>query len=145
MGRTTDFIGQVGVEPALNEDQIGHLAALRAAARGGGEPPFSSGWLASADGRRLTVDGAEKYGDAADWLRYLIKALLKPGGLRLDGMVVGCRPDTGELFTIQVQGNRVSQKALWPRPAQPRESSRPAPPRTPTAKVIDLASRRAQG
>ena len=29
MAITTDFIGHVGIEPALDSDQIDHLAALR--------------------------------------------------------------------------------------------------------------------
>jgi hypothetical protein len=144
MAITTDFIGHVGIEPALNSEQIDHLAALRAAARGDGRPPFSSGWLASDDGRCLTVDGDEKYGDAAEWLRYLIRCFLKPGGVRLDGVVVGCRRDTKELFTIQVRDNRVTEKVLWPRPTQSREARRQPPPRGPAAQVIDLATRRAR-
>jgi hypothetical protein len=146
MRQTTDFIGHVGVEPALNGEQIGHLAHLRAAARGDGQPPFTSGWLASDDGRCLTVDGDERYGDAAEWLRYLIRCFLKPGGAQLDGMVVGCRRDTKELFTIQVRANRVSERPLRPYSTQPRTARRPPEPRrVPTAKVIDLAARRAQG
>jgi hypothetical protein len=145
MATTTDFVGHIGIEPALSEEQIGHLAALRAAARGDGSPPFSSGWVASEDGRCLTVEGDDKYGDPAEWLRHLIKCFLKPGGLRADGMVVGCRRDTQQLVSIQVTGNRVSQRVLWPRPAQSRKT-RPQPaPRTPTAQVIDLATRRVQG
>ena len=70
---------------ALNGEQIGHLAALRAAGRGDGRPPFTSGWVPSDDGRCLTVDGDEKYGDPAKWLRHLIRCFVKPGGLRLKG------------------------------------------------------------
>jgi hypothetical protein len=144
MGTTSDFIGHIGIEPALSDEQIGHLAALRAAGRGDGRPPYASGWVASKDGRCLTVEGDEKYGDPAEWLRYLIRCFVKPSGLRADGMVVGCRHDTRELFTIQVQGNRVTEKVLWPRPAQSREARRQPPSRRPTAQVIDLATRRAR-
>ena len=150
MAVTTDFIGQIGIEPALSDEQIGYLAALHAAGRGDGQPPYASGWVASEDGRCLTVEGDDKYGDPAEWLRYLIKCCIKPGGLRADGMVVGCRRDTMELFCIHVAANRVTVRGLWPRSAQSREAQpreaprRATPPHRPTAKVIDLATRRAR-
>ncbi len=144
MAITTDFIGQIGIEPALSDEQIGHLAALHATGRGDGRPPYSSGWVASADGGCLTVRGEDQYGDPAEWLRHLIKCFVKPAGLRADGMVVGCRRATHELFSIHVADNRVSQKDLWPRTAQPRQARRQPPPRRPAANVIDLAARRAR-
>jgi hypothetical protein len=144
MAITTDFIGHVGVEPALSDEQIGHIAALHEAARGDGRPPFSSGWLASEDGRCLTLDGDEKYGDPAKWLRHVIRCFVKPSGLRAEGMVVGCRRDTKELVSIEVTANRVRERALWPRRAQSREAVRKPPARRPTAQVIDLATRRAR-
>jgi hypothetical protein len=145
MAITTDFIGHIGIEPALSGEQIGHLSALRAAGRGDGRPPSSSGWVASDDGRCLTLDGDDKYGDPAEWLRHLIKCFIKPGGLRADGVVVGCQRDTKELRCIQVSANRVSERDLWPRSAQPRVAARrPTSARTPTAQVIDLATRRAR-
>ncbi len=155
MAITTDFIGHIAVEPALGSDQLDYLTILREVTGGKGGPPLLSGWVASDDGRSLTVRGDDKYGDPAEWLRHLIKRYLKPGGLRADGMVVGCRRETRELFTIQVAANRVSERALWPRSAQPRpaqprsaqprQARRQPPPRRPTATVIDLAARRAQG
>jgi hypothetical protein len=145
MAITTDFIGHIGIEPALDSDQMDYLTILREVTGGKGGPPLCSGWVASDDGRSLTVRGDDKYGDPADWLRRLIKRYIKPGGMRADGMVVGCRRDTEELFAVQVRANRVTEKVLWPSSAQPREA-RPQPPsRTPTAQVIDLAARRAGG
>ena len=145
MAITTDFIGHVGVEPALSGEQIDQLAALRRAARGAGRPPFASGWVASDDGRCLTLDGDDTYGDPAEWLRHLIRCFVKPSGLRADGMVVGCRRDTDQVFAIQVRANRVSEKVLWPWAAQSRERRKPPPPsRTPTAQVIELATRRSR-
>ena len=145
MAITTDFIGHIGIEPALDSDQIERLAALRAAARDKGQPRLPCGWVACDDGCCLTHAGDEKYGDPAGWLRYLVRSFLKPRGLRADGMVVGCRHDTKELFAIQVRANRVTEKVLWPCSAQSRERPGPLPSRTPTAQVIDLATRRARG
>ncbi len=145
MAITTDFIGHIGIEPALDSDQIERLAALRAAARDEGQPRPACGWVACEDGCCLTHDGDEKYGDPAGWLRYLVRSFLRPRELRATGMVVGCRRDTKELFAIQVGANRVTEKVLWPRSTQSRETRRkPLPSRTPTAQVIDLATRRAR-
>jgi hypothetical protein len=145
MAITTDFIGHIGIEPALDSDQIERLAALGAAARDEGEPRFQCGWLACEDGCCLTHSGDEKYGDPAGWLRYLVRSYLKPRELRADGMVVGCRRDIEELFAIQVRANRVTEKVLWPSSAQPRKVQRQPPSRTPAAQVIDLATRRSGG
>ena len=103
--------------------------------------------MASDDGRCLTVEGDEKYGDPAEWLRYLIRHCLKPGGFVAEGMVVGCRRDTMEMSLIHVRANRVTERSLWPRtvPLRGTRWREPEPPRMPTAKVIDLAARRAQG
>ena len=122
MAITTDFIGHIGIEPALDSDQIERLAAHRAAAPDEGQPRPRCGWVASEDGRYLTHDGDEKYGDPAGWLRYLVRSFLKPRELRATGMVVGCRRDTKELFAIQVGANRVTEKVLWPRSSQSRET-----------------------
>ena len=145
MAITTDFIGHIGVEPALDSDQLEGLAALRAAACDEGQPRPACGWVPCEDGCCLSHDGDEQYGDPAGWLRYLIRTFLRPRELRATGMVVGCRRDTHELFAIQVAANRVTEKVLWPRSSQSRETRRkPLPSRTPTAQVIDLATRRAR-
>ena len=65
----------------------------------------------------------------AGWLRYLVRSFLKLRGQRADGMVVGSRHDTDELFAVQVRANRVTEKVLWPSSAQARET-RPQPPPT---------------
>ena len=145
MAITTDFIGHVGIEPALDSDQIDRLAALRAAARDEGQPRLPCGWVACEDGCCLTHDGDEKYGDPADWLRYLVRSFLKPRGLRADGMVVGLpaghqgavrHPGAGQ------PGHRESPVAA---PGTvPRDARQAVPSRRPTAQVIDLATRRAR-
>ena len=146
MAITTDFIGHIGIEPALGSDQLDHLAILREVTGGKGRPPLRSGWVASDDGRSLTVRGDDKYGDPAEWLRHLIKRYLKPGGLRADGMVVGCRRDTKELFCIQVDARTGSARGSCghARRSPVKPARRQPPPRRPTANVIDLAARRAR-
>jgi predicted Fe-S protein YdhL (DUF1289 family) len=91
MGYTTDFVGHIDINPRLN-------------------------------------DG--KFYDEVPWTRYLISHFLKPGARvtrsgdnqfsaftfdhHLDGMIVGCRRDTKELFAVVVSDNRVRKKVLRP-------------------------------
>ena len=77
---------------------------------------------------RTRWDGIEKPYEGLAWLRYLIDEFLGEGarsavaeqyGLArnhvLDGMVVGERHETGELFAIEVAANQVSRRTLIPR------------------------------
>ena len=67
-----------------------------------------------------------------------------PRGIaRFHGMVVGHRRVARELFIIAVRDNAVTEKESWPELAQSLDFEGVAP-RTPTATVTDLASRRAQ-
>jgi len=210
MGYTTDFVGHIDIEPALNQDEIEYLTAFGLSRRfdrpegpytvpgnpmaerdrddveidrynrtAPGQPQLWCQWVPCLDGCCLAFDGHEKFYAPVDWMRYLIQHFLKPGakasrsGLpafehftfdhRLDGMVVGCRRDTKELFAIQVKNNRVTKRVL--RPGLPQfgwhealayeeeidrwESSsrrrRRVDPEPPVAGVVDLASRRGAG
>jgi len=136
MAITTDFIGRIGIEPALSAEQIGDLTALREPTYGDLRP---SGWVASDDGRYLTLDGDNRYGNQAQWLRYVVKTFIKPAGLQADGMVVGCRRGTHDLVSLQVTDNRVTERTLWSRQARAARRQ-PRPPDN----VIDLAARRAR-
>ena len=93
-----------------------------------GMPGLWCPWTVCKDGCCLHWDGIEKPYDALAWLRYLIDEFLREGarsdvaekyGLTgnhvLDGMVVGERHETGELFAIEVTGNEVSRRTLVPR------------------------------
>ena len=130
------------------------------------------------DGCCLAFSGHEKFYEPIAWMRYLIQHFLKPGaaasrsGLpafehftfdhRLDGMVIGCRRDTKELFAIQVNGNRVTERVLrpglsefgWHEPLayeqeidrwEASRRRRRVPPAEETAGVIDLGTRRGAG
>jgi hypothetical protein len=144
MAITTDYIGHISVEPAMEADHIDEVVELSEAGLDG-DSSMRLGWKWDAGGRRLTFEECDKeVAEPAASLRLMIGQYLKQDGVRLDGMVVGCRRGTNELFAIQVVANRVTQRTLWPRRDQPRETSRPRSS-VPIAKVIDLASRRAQG
>jgi hypothetical protein len=95
-----------------------------------GQPELWCQWEMCWDGCCVAWDGHEKFYRPVEWLRYLIEHFLGPGahaassGLpqfegftfdhRLDGLVIGNRRDTRELFAICVQDNVVTQRVLMP-------------------------------
>lgn len=97
-----------------------------------GQPSLWCSWSVCWDGCCLAWSGAEKSYAMVEWLRYLIAHFLRPGARAmddprfdgftfdhsLDGMVVGCRRDNKELFSVVVHRNRVTERILVP--ADPR-------------------------
>lgn len=112
------------------------LEEEQAAARAGrsyrrpplGQPGLWCDWEPCWDGCCLAYNGVERFFGAAQWLRYLLDHFLREGAVAsrsgdprfagfgfdhvLDGMVVGCRRDTKELFAITVSGNAVREEVL---------------------------------
>jgi hypothetical protein len=143
-----------------------------------GQPQLWCQWVPCFDGCCLSFDGNEKFYRPIEWMRYLIQHFLKPGAVasktglpafehftfdhQLNGIVVGCRRDTKQLYAINVKANRVTEKVLregrpdyYNRPPLPYEEAidraqqdsrrrRRVPPSEPPEGVVDLASRRAQ-
>lgn len=111
MGYTTDFIGHIDIEPALNEQEIAYLTAFSESRRfrrpGGpydvpgnpraetsdgvdmhlynqppdGQPGLWCDWVPCWDGCCLSYNGNEKFYGSVAWLRYLVDHFLKPGAL----------------------------------------------------------------
>lgn len=91
-----------------------------------GQPQLWCAWTTCWEGDCLAWSGTEKSYAMEQWLRYLIAHFLKPSGRaaghpgfedftfdhRVDGMVVGCRRDTKELFALSVHNNRVRKRIL---------------------------------
>ena len=78
----------------------------------------------------MTFDGTEKFYEPVRWLRYLIDHFLVREAYaassghaafehftfdhRIDGLIVGCRRDTREMFAICVDNGVVQEKTLVP-------------------------------
>lgn len=115
-------------DPLADEPDRGEVERWNRPARD--QPGLWCDWVPDEDGRCLAWNGAEKTRDAVPWLRYLVAHLLGPRALaarsgepalehftfdhRLDGMVVGCRRDTREIFAVQARGNRITRRVLRP-------------------------------
>lgn len=155
MGYTTSFYGEVLVDPPLNKSEILFLNKLSNTRRmerhkgpyfvdGGGdfgqaqEPDITSyntppkgqpslwvHWDASADGKRITWNGSEKFYDADAWMAYIIDHFLKPDCVMkyydpeqynkynfqehlVNGAIVAKGESTGDVWMINVYNNEVS-------------------------------------
>ena len=131
-GRTRHWdSGRPGVRVAAHpsdNDEYDDVEAYNRPAPG--MPGLSCPWAVCNDGCCLFWDGLEKPYDADRWLAYLIDAFLGAGaamagtdvtsahGLTcdhlLDGMVVGQRHETGELFALEVVNCEVVRRTLVP-------------------------------
>jgi len=109
MGYTTDFVGQVTVEPPLNAAEVEYLSAFASSRRWDrpdgpyavpdnpwaervpddardaynrlpvGQPQLHCQWVPCLDGHCLSFDGREKFYRPVEWMRYLIDHFLAPG------------------------------------------------------------------
>jgi len=134
VGETITYLGHVDIKPGLNQSEYDYLYALtepwlheehRSAP---GQPERYCDWEPCPHGCCLAWNGREKFHAGAAWMKYLIDDLLRPGAdaesrndprltgftfdHRLDGLVVGERAWSRELFAIRVQDNEVSQELL---------------------------------
>ena len=106
MGYTTDFVGHIGVTPALNEAEADYLTAFRSSRRWrrpagpyavlldeeepaptgatrhdyhlppDGQPGLWCDWTPCWDGCCLAYDGSERFAGVGTWLRYLVEHFL---------------------------------------------------------------------
>lgn len=109
MGYTTEFYGQITIDPPLDADEIAYLTKFSESRRmlctqgpyyvdrGGcmgqnsgpevldhnrppaGQPGLWCQWVPTADGTAVEWDGGEKFYDAAEWMAYLMGHFLAPG------------------------------------------------------------------
>jgi hypothetical protein len=109
MGYTTEFFGEIAVDPPLNEAEITYLRRFAGTRRMGrsrgpyfvdssgfhgqgddpdirdhnappiGQPGLWCQWVPNDAGTALAWDGGEKFYEADRWMAYLIEHFLKPG------------------------------------------------------------------
>jgi hypothetical protein len=119
---------EVPGNPFVEESPQGDIDAYNRPAPG--QPQLWCQWQVCWDGCCLTFDGMEKFYAPVPWLRYLIEHFLAPTakasltGLRifeqftfnhtLDGLMIGNRRDTREMFAISVEDNVVRERVLVP-------------------------------
>ena len=109
MGYTTDFSGQITVEPPFNEQEMEFLRKFSRTRRmnrtkgpyfvdgtgdfgqgadfdildhnrpPSGQPGLWCHWTPSDGGHFIEWDGGEKFDEADEWMKYLIEHFIKPG------------------------------------------------------------------
>lgn len=118
---------EVAAHPSDN-DRTGDTDAYNRTAPG--MPGLWCPWTCCDEGCCLFWDQGEKPYSPVQWLTYLIDTFLRPGaaladdpaavarGLTFDhvlnGMIVGERRETGELFALEIRGNAVTRRTLVP-------------------------------
>lgn len=107
MGYTTDFTGEVTIEPPLNENEIKYLTKFAETRRMDreqgpyyvndpedfgqgkegvrdfnappeGQPGLWCQWVPTSDGTKIKWDGGEKFYDSEEWMVYIIDHFLRP-------------------------------------------------------------------
>ena len=108
MAYTTDFVGHVDIQPALNSDEVAYLERFAATRRwqrpdgpyalstreadqvagahlrreyqlpATGQPTLRCEWVPLWQGRCLAYDGTERFAGVGTWLRYLVDHFLRP-------------------------------------------------------------------
>ncbi len=120
-----------------------------------GEPSLWCPWRPSLDGTCLAFDGIEKAYRPVEWMRYLISHFLRPDAEAsmtmlpefeqftfdhiVDGVIVGCRRDTGRMFAIEVASNVVEERVLMR--GAPEEDWGPLPYQTAIDTVLPARRR----
>ena len=147
MGYTTDFAGSVTLVPPLNEHEVTYLQKFASSRRmdrergpyfigsgmcgqgrdddirdynrpPAGQPGLWCKWEPSEDGTTIGWNGAEKFYDSEDWMRYLIDTFLRSGAAlqqELRNSVPGrAYPEEFSHFTFDhvVNGEIVAQGEL---------------------------------
>jgi hypothetical protein len=132
MGETVTYLGHVDVRPSLNQSEYDYLYALTEPwlheedSSAPGQPDRCCDWEPCPHGCCLSWNGREKFHAGVVWMEYLIDHLLRPVAERrgdprltgftfdhrLDGLVVGERSWSRELFAIRVHDNEVSHELL---------------------------------
>jgi hypothetical protein len=113
MGYTTDFLGHIEITPSLNEHEAAYLSAFRHSRhwdRPGGPYDVAANPFAE-DGRGVDRDAYNSLGQGKPQL-YCQWEVCWDGCL--DGLIVGNRRDTREMFAICVDDSNVHQKTLVP-------------------------------
>jgi hypothetical protein len=72
-----------------------------------GQPGLWCGWVPTQDGTGVEWDGAEKFYDYTQWLKYLIANFYQPWGYVLNGRVTWQGEENSDKGTIVVENNEV--------------------------------------
>jgi len=145
----------VVMHPA-DDERVGDVDAYNRTSRG--MPGLWCPWTTCGQGCCLHWDRAEKPYAPERWLTYLIDTLLRPGaalaadpvardaGLTfdhvLDGVIVGERRETAELFALEVRANVVTRRVLVPGAAGTDDWGYRAPEQERASRQEQIESRR---
>jgi hypothetical protein len=118
VGYTTQFSGQVTIEPPLSGEQVlflKHFAGQDHRKSGyKNVPGYFCQWEPDAEGTVLEWDGGEKFYDAVEWMRYLIREFIAGGRHEyfttprtVNGTILAQGEEVGDVWRIVVIDNVV--------------------------------------
>jgi len=119
MGYTTEFEGQIDLDPPLNASEI--LAIQTFSNERHDETPEDREvmpgawchWIAQVDGDALEWDGGEKFYHAAEWMQLVLDRFITPLGISANGTIEAQGEEAGDLWRIVVKDNVV--RTIYPK------------------------------
>lgn len=116
MGYTTEFEGRFALSKVPSGEVIAKLLSLAGTDGEGlelpGLPDGYCDWELTKDCRGLKWSGAEKFYHYAEWLQFIIDALLKPDGVALSGDVRFQGEEIQDSGVLSVINGRVKSQKL---------------------------------
>ena len=123
MGYSTDYAGEIKIEPPCNPEKVAWLNEYfeqrheDTDGRGGGKwPGIWCDLIISEDGDTLEWNGNEKSYEIPRWIAYLIKTRFAPDGHTLNGVLSAQGEEPSDMYLVRVVDNVVKVEDLAPAP-----------------------------
>lgn len=117
MGYTTEFYGEILVEPKFTDDIIQEINTFSKQDHRNEHslPGYHCNWIIEED--KIRWNGGEKFYDSEEWMGYLINRWVIPTGRVANGVIECEGEDTTDLWRLVVTDNvvsRVNAVISWP-------------------------------
>ena len=119
MGYQTDFRGHFELNKKLDQETSDFLVKFSETRHEkdrllvvSGWPAIWCQWIPTEDGKGIEWDGAEKFYNYVEWIKYLIANVLAPKGYVLSGSVDWRGEEWEDVGTISIKDNNVEEIPL---------------------------------
>lgn len=116
MGYTTDFEGNIGIVPALTDEEVSKLNEFMGERHDGdGFPGIWCDWEVHDTGSMIAWNDSEKSYSMPEWMVYLIQNFLQ--GHTLNGTMSAQGEEPDDMWLLHVKDNIVSVEDLVAQPS----------------------------
>lgn len=124
MGYTTDFYGEVMIDPPLDAAEVAFLIKFADDDHSGEPMPGNyCQWIPDSEGRFLEWDGGEKFYNSVEWMRYLIDNFIRANHV-VNGEIEAQGEERDDRWFLIVMDNVVStENARMVRESELKEKS----------------------